>query len=101
MHTLQPPSQLVAVLFYHIYKYTDVFSKLPVSFSFQRIKSHYQKKQSHNQAECDNGFKIDEVVEIREKLTFSIDEVYKPEIQNIESEMKNDGPIPNPDVELF
>ena len=75
---------LVAVLFYHIYKYTNVLSKLPVFFfNFQRIKFYYQKKQPHNQAECDNGFEIDEVVEIREKVTFSFVKVHKPEIQNL------------------
>ena len=57
---------LVAVLLYHMYKYTNLFSKLPVSFNFQKIRFHTQRKQPHNQAECDNGFET-EVVEIREK----------------------------------
>ena len=58
----------------------------------------YKKKQPYNQAECDNGFEIDEVVEIREKLTFAVVKVHKPKIQNLESEMNNDGSTPIPDV---
>ena len=64
------------------------------SLNFQRIKCLYQKKQPLNQTERDSGFKSDEVVEISEKLTFSIDEVHKPEIQNLDSEMTNDGSTP-------
>ena len=92
---------LVAVLFYHIHKYTNVFSKLRDSIDFQGIKFRYQRKQPHNQAECDNGLKGNEVLEIREKITFSTVEVKKPEIQNLESEVNNDGPTPIPDGELF
>ena len=68
-----------------------MFSKCPgpLSFTFQRIKFHHQKKQPNNQAESDDGFKIDEVVEIREKVTFSIVEVHKPESQNLEYETNN------------
>ena len=43
-----------------------------------------------SQAKC---FKIDDVVQIREKIAFSTVEVHKPEVQNLESEITNDGSI--------
>ena len=91
---------LVAVLFYHIYEYTNVLSKRLFSFNFRRITCLFQKKQPHNQAERDDNIQVDEVIEIRTKPTFSFVEVHKPEIQNLESEMNNRRSIPIQDAEI-
>ena len=91
---------LVVVLFYHIYEYTNVFSKLPVSFNFQRIKLLFQKKQPQNQAECDDCLQLGDVIEIKAKPTMSIVEVHKPEIQNLESEMSSGRAISIQDAEI-
>ena len=70
-------------------------------FVYPPVNSAVKKswEQPHNQAECDNGFMIDDIVHIREKITFSTVQVHKPEILNLESEMTNDGSTPIPDSE--
>ena len=97
---------LIIVLVYHIYKYTGTITKLRRSLHFKKmfanLKSplHKEEQEFNRQNKCDNPPDFCQVIDERAKTTYTVVEVFKPQLQKPElrdpKEFEN-KPIPNPE----